>query len=394
MASHPYENLPDYAYWRRAVSSVAPGELDPVVQAPFRFGVRDRVATAGSCFAQHIGRYLEANGCNYLVTEAAHPMVGPQAERILNYGLFTARYGNIYTSRQLLQLFDRAYGRFEPKENVWRQGERSLLDPFRPNIQPGGYKSERELEFDRERHFRSVREAFETLDVFVFTLGLTEAWRSREDGAVFPLCPGVVGGQFSSNRHEFINLAADDVVDDMKTFILQLRRVNPRSRVILTVSPVPLVATAEPRHVLVSTIYSKSALRVACESLTRLCEDVAYFPSYEIVSGGFGATDYFASDRRSVTEEGVAHVMRIFMRHFSRRNLASEALRRAIRSLAPSRDAEPDAVSRAMRLACDEEALDMDRIGEGEANLGEEPASREAVAEPPEPPGSPGDAER
>lgn len=375
MASHPYSGLPDYAYWRRGVTNVAPGELDPVVDAPFRFGARDKVATAGSCFAQHIGRYLRANGCNYLVTEAAHPLIGPEAERILNYGLFTARYGNIYTSRQLVQLMERAYGRLTPEENAWTHGEGLVFDPFRPNIQPGGYNSVRELEFDRERHFTAVREAFETLDVFVFTLGLTEAWRSRGDGVVFPLCPGVAGGQFSPKKHEFINLGVEDVVGDMTTFISQLRRVNPRAKVILTVSPVPLVATAEPRHVLVSTIYSKSALRVACEQITRLFENVAYFPSYEIVAGGFASKNYFAADGRSVTDEGVAHVMRVFAKHFLRSNPASAVIRRAARVFASGSAAEADSsaegVARAMRLMCDEEALDFEL-----APQPEEPATR------------------
>ena len=271
----PTRNLPDHAYWRRAVADA--GEIDPMTEAPFRFGPKDAVVAAGSCFAQHIGRYLKANEYNYLVTEPAHPLVSAKAELRLNYGVFSARYGNIYTPRQLLQLFDRAYGRFAPREDVWRERAGTVLDPFRPNIQPGGFNSERELQFDRERHFRAVREAFEKLDIFIFTLGLTEAWRSREDGAVFPLCPGVAGGVFDQSRHEFVNFDVEAIVTDMNAFFARLRSVNPRARVILTVSPVPLMATAEPRHVLVSTVYSKSVLRVACESLARQ-DGVALFP--------------------------------------------------------------------------------------------------------------------
>ncbi len=143
MKTHPYSKRPDYALWRRAVSDVAPGELDPVVEAPFRFGVREKIATAGSCFAQHIGRYLKSSGCNYLVTEPPHSFISPQAADALNYGLYTARYGNIYTSRQLLQLFERAYGRFTPKENHWPERAGQVIDPFRPQIQPGGFNSVR-----------------------------------------------------------------------------------------------------------------------------------------------------------------------------------------------------------------------------------------------------------
>lgn len=360
MKSNPYSKLPPYAYWRRAVADVAPVDIDPVTEPAFRFGARDRIATAGSCFAQHIGRYLKSGGCNYLITEAPHPFLSERAAETLNYGLYTARYGNIYTSRQLLQLFDRAYGRFTPKENCWFEAGGVVIDPFRPQIQPGGFNSQRELDGHRETHFAAVREAFETLDVFVFTLGLTEAWESRADGAIFPLCPGVAGGEYMASAHAFVNLSVDDVVSDLRAFLGRLREVNAKARVILTVSPVPLVATAERRHVMVSTMASKSVLRVACDVVSRDAENVAYFPSYEIVAGGYAGVDYFASDRRSVTPEGVAHVMRVFDRHFIRRTLVEEALRRTVGALAPGRAAsEADAISSAMKLMCDEEALEL-----------------------------------
>lgn len=356
MKTHPYSRLPSHAYWRRAVADVPPGELDPVVDPPFRVSARDRIVTAGSCFAQHIGRRLASSGCNYLVTEAPHPFLTEGAARALNYGVYSARYGNVYTTRQLLQLFERAFDRFAPEENYWIEGAGVVVDPFRPQIQEGGFNSVRELDLDRERHFAAVREAFETLDVFIFTLGLTEAWRSRADGAVFPLCPGVAGGEFAPAAHEFVNFGVEEVVADMTAFLERLRGVNAGARVILTVSPVPLVATAERRHVAVSTMASKSILRVACDMLERRFDHVAYFPSYEIVAGGYSGVDYFGPDRRSVTPEGVAHVMGVFDRRFIKRNLLGEALRRTVKALAP---APNDAVADAMRLMCDEEALEL-----------------------------------
>lgn len=363
MKSHPYAKLPPYAFWRRAVAETAPADIDPVVEPRFRISSRDRIATAGSCFAQHIGRHLRSSGCNYLVAEAPHPFIGEKAAEALNYGVYSARYGNVYTSRQLLQLFDRAYGRFTPKENYWREGAGVVIDPFRPQIQPGGFNSTRELDHDRDRHFAAVRETFETLDVFVFTLGLTETWASRADGAVFPLCPGVAGGAYESGAHAFVNLGVDEVVADMAAVLERLRDVNAAARVILTVSPVPLVATAERRHVMASTMVSKSVLRVACDMLERRMANVAYFPSYEIVAGGYSRADYFAPDRRSVTPEGVAHVMRVFERHFIRRNPLNEALRRTVGALAPGRSKpRDDAVAAAMKLMCDEEALALDAL--------------------------------
>lgn len=314
--SHPYKSLPDKAFWRRSVAGVALGEVDPVGKFNLKITPKTRVATAGSCFAQHIARHLRNAGFNYYVTEAGHPILSQAVRDKHNYGVFSARYGNIYTARQLLQLFKRAYSDFAPVEDAWVEGAGYVLDPYRPTVQPGGFVSVEEMHADRAQHLAAVREMFETLDVFVFTLGLTECWVSSLDGAVFPLCPGVEGGRFDAQRHVFHNQDVNEVLEDMSAFISGLRSVNPAAKVILTVSPVPLMATAEPEaHVLSATCYSKSVLRVAADMLTREFAYVHYFPSYEIITSNFSRGGYYADDLRSVTENGVEHVMRVFLRH-------------------------------------------------------------------------------
>ena len=129
--THPYRDLPDQAFWRRAVAVPPMAEIDPVVAAPFLLHPADRIATAGSCFAQHIARTLRDSGLAPLVTETMHPLAPPELGAGYGYGIYTARTGNIYTSRQLVQLFDRAYGRFQPEEDIW-PAEGGWLDPFRP----------------------------------------------------------------------------------------------------------------------------------------------------------------------------------------------------------------------------------------------------------------------
>lgn len=84
----------------------------------------------------------------------------------------------------------------------------------------------------------------------------------------------------------------------------------------LTVSPVPLIATYENRHVWVSTTYSKAAIRVAADIAERRYKNVIYFPSYEIITSPAAGGRYYADDLRQVTEIGVKHVMRVFAKHF------------------------------------------------------------------------------
>jgi hypothetical protein len=358
MTQHPYKKLPAKAFWRRSVADPAPSDVDPVGVFEAHIGAETKVATAGSCFAQHIARYLKESGYCYYVAEPGHPILPPKIRVAQNYGLFSCRYGNIYTARQLWQLFQRAYGQFVPEEQVWQGGPKVFVDPFRPTTQPGGYISPDELLADRAQHFASVREMFENLDVFVFTLGLTECWRSREDGAVFPICPGVEGGSFDPNRYEFYNQSVEEVTADLTAFRNGLHAVNPNAQIIFTVSPVPLVATAEEgAHVLSATTYSKSVLRVAAETLRRNFDNVHYFASYEVITGAFNRGAYYASDLRNVLEDGVAHVMRLFLKHATGGSEAPAAGRKESR---PRQDEHLEVARRMVEVECDEVALDRD----------------------------------
>ena len=357
MSAHPYKSLPPHCFWRDAVAAPAARDVDPVVKAKFTIAASDKVATAGSCFAQHIARHLVKSGFHYLVTETAHPLVASTDTGPFNYGVFTARYGNVYTTRQLLQLLQRAYGLFVADEEPWRTPEGHYLDPFRPRIQPGGFYSRDEFEADRAHHFACVRKAIESLDVLVFTLGLTETWIARADGAAFPLCPGVAGGEFDDSRYAFVNLNVAEVVADLEMALRFIGARNPAAKVMLTVSPVPLVATAVDRSVLVSTTYSKAVLRVAAEQVANDHPHVAYFPSFEVITGNHARGRYFDETLRDVTAEGVGHVMRLFMRHYAQGAKAGAET--------PARDDDARrhetaarAVEREAAVLCDEMALD------------------------------------
>ena len=357
MTEHPYKSLPDKAFWRRTVATPLAAEVDPVGVFDLTILPDTKVATAGSCFAQHIARHLKKSGYNYHIAERGHPHLGDAALAANNYGLFSARYGNIYTARQLLQLIDRAYGRFTPSEDCWQEAPDVFLDPFRPSAQPGGFVSRAELEADRAQHLSAVRSMFETLDVFVFTLGLTECWRSKVDGAVFPLCPGVEGGQFDPDRHEFYNQDVDDVLSDLTRFREALLALNNKAEIIFTVSPVPLMATAEPgANVLSATTYSKSVLRIAAETMRQRHADVHYFPSYEIITGSFSRGAYFADELRNVVESGVSHVMSLFMKHATKRSTGVVP-----KVTAPVASDRRDILRKAQEMIeveCDEVALD------------------------------------
>lgn len=307
---HPYRDFPDKAFWNRAVSNQSVSTLSGLFDGMGALAGA-RISTAGSCFAQHIGRALRKRGLGYLDLEPAPPFLTADEADRLGYGVYSCRYGNIYTVRQLLQLFQEAHGERTPAEGIWTAGGRHF-DALRPGLQPDGFATAEEARALRRAHLAAVREMFARTDIFVFTLGLTEAWQSLADGTVYPLAPGVIAGEYDPARYGFVNFRYPEIRRDFETFLTLLRRIRPGVRVLLTVSPVPLAATASGDHVLVATTQSKATLRAVAGDLAAEHEGVFYFPSYEVITGQPTRHAFYAPDLRNVVQAGVDEVMRHF----------------------------------------------------------------------------------
>ena len=351
MSTHPYRGLPADQFWSTAIKPVAAEDLDPVRDVKFTFSPRDAVAAAGSCFAQHIARHLQQSGFNYLLAEPPSSPAEP---------LFSARFGNIYTLRQLRQLLLAAYGLHRPATPVWQRPDGRFIDPLRPQLFPAGAPTELAVIEERRRHLAAVRRVFQDCRVFVFTLGLTEAWLAP-DGTALPVPPGVLGVETPGGDATFHNFTVAEMRQDMDQFLADLFAVNPEVQVILTVSPVPLVATYEGRHVLVSNTYSKASLRVVAEETSNAYDAVQYFPSYEIITAPQVRGAYFAPDLREILPAGVAHVMRVFAAHMMRSATDPAPAKPVHRP--PAAPATPSQAARASydamaNILCDEELLE------------------------------------
>jgi hypothetical protein len=146
----------------------------------------------------------------------------------------------------------------------------------------------------------------------VFTFGLTEGWVHRESGTAYPTAPGTIAGSFDADVYAFKNFTSAEILEDFIKFRALVKEHNPNLRFILTVSPVPLTATASDDHVLVATTYSKSVLRAVAGELYSQFSDVDYFPSYEMIASPFSRAAFYEANLRSVSEEGVEAVMRVF----------------------------------------------------------------------------------
>lgn len=310
---HPYESLGENYFWATAVAKRNMFDINGLWDPRFPIDRSMKVSTYGSCFAQHIGRALKGRGFNWFIAEQAPKVLSPENAQRFNYGVFSARTGNIYTVSLLKQWLDWASDSAAVPTEVWSRDGR-FFDPFRPNIEPDGFESPEEVTRSRRAAIAAFLETITESDILVFTLGLTESWVNRRDGYEYPMCPGTVAGDFDGERHGFVNQDTAIVRKTLVETLQRIRRLNPRIKVLLTVSPVPLTATMSGNHVLVATMESKSVLRAVAGSVKRQLDFVDYFPSYEIINATPFRGTFFEANQRNVNRAGVDHVMNSFFR--------------------------------------------------------------------------------
>jgi len=323
----PYSKLGKSAFWSTAVAATAPAHMDGIYQKKWEISPQEKIALAGSCFAQHIARYLRAANFNVMDMEPAPSWVPAKAASAgarrpfdakvapeFGYQVYSARYGNIYTVQQLLQLAMEAFGLFEPQFSIWELGEK-FVDAQRPAIEPEGLDSITEVFVHRQAHLQKVRDMFLNMDVFVFTLGLTESWVHAESGTVYPTAPGTIAGSYDPDIFTYKNFTYQESYEAFIAFmdLLQRKRSGKAPlKTLLTVSPVPLTATASGRHVLSASIYSKSLLRTLAGELSQHFAQVDYFPSFEIITNPAAKSTFFEQNLRTVRPEAVDIVMKQF----------------------------------------------------------------------------------
>lgn len=283
------------------------GALTKVWQPRYAIEKNHQIVTFGSCFAQHISRELVAGGYSWLNAEQAPKFNGSDYALEYGYDVFSARTGNIYTTAQLRQWAEWAVGDATPPDEIWQDGDR-FQDPFRPNIEPGGFASRDEVMQSRQVAIERFGQAITQADWLIFTMGQTECWQNVEHGHFYAMCPGTIAGSFEPDKHRFRNLGYSETEAEMRAAIAIFRRLNPALKILLTVSPVPMTATGSRNHVLIANGFTKSTLRAVAATLSTE-EGIDYFPSYELITTPGVGRKLFEANKRSVSARGVRMVM-------------------------------------------------------------------------------------
>lgn len=133
---------------------------------------------------------------------------------------------------------------------------------------------------DREEHRRSLAES----DIVVMTVGVAPGFfRRGTDELVMPRSSNF-NLRAMLEECEFRTTTVDQNVSNILFILDQVRRINPESSIVITVSPVPLTVSFEYPSAFIADCVSKSTLRVAVDQVMRHgLERLVYWPSFEIV---------------------------------------------------------------------------------------------------------------
>ena len=304
---NPYENNSKKRFWSTAVKEKLENFQNLEVPSLSDYFTKyDNICTAGSCFAQHIGNLLRER--NYKFKKSRY-----------NHSSTSFGVGNIYTTRQLLQWLEFSVGSREWSESTVFKSECShYYDYLLPRCEP---KSKIEEIFDRRVDIANEMIAnICTSDFFIFTLGLTEQWQTKSE-EVLPSCPGTIIGVFNPEQHLFNNLTFSSIINDLKEIESHISKLNSRIKLIYTVSPVPLTATAENEHVIIANGASKAKLRAAIEQHLRTSKRSKYFPSFELITHNTMEDWRFEKNLRNVSKRGIDFVMKHSIKGRSERDI-------------------------------------------------------------------------
>ncbi|MEZ4433236.1 MAG: GSCFA domain-containing protein [bacterium] len=182
-------------------------------------------------------------------------------------------------------------------------------------MEPEGLDSPDEVARHRAWHLFRVRELLSAADVFIFTLGMTETWADRVTGTVFRPPPASSPGAPTPLRITWCSSGSPMSVTT-STPSATSYCTSPRGqpfRLLLTVSPVPITATASDAHVLVAAWRRRCVLRAAAAELCARHADIDYLPSFDVIANPFNGGVYYQPDRRTITPEGVERALRLFL---------------------------------------------------------------------------------
>lgn len=155
--------------------------------------------------------------------------------------------------------------------------------------------------------FQRSRDGLKDCSLLVITFGTSYVYEELNSGQVVNNCHKLpTESHFKSRR-----LSIDEIVQEWKDVIRELKRYNPQLEVLFSISPI-----AHYRDGAHENRLSKAVLHLAVDTLCHELEGVYYFPAYEILQDELRDYRFYKSDFSHPSEEAVSYILHRFSSAF------------------------------------------------------------------------------
>jgi GSCFA family len=197
-----------------------------------------------------------------------------------------------------------------PRESIVDIGNGLAVDP---HINPTLPLADVEETWRRRELIQMVNRRAAQCRVIFVTLGLVEVWRDIETDTFLNSTPFFNLLELYPDRYEVhVTDFAQNLANLERIHELLRQFGHPDVKIVVTVSPVPLMATFSEEDIVLANTYSKSLLRAVAQHWSAAHDNVHYFPSYEIVQNS-DRSQTWEDDLRHVKPQVVKHIMDVFV---------------------------------------------------------------------------------
>jgi len=282
----------------------------PKVDPKFKLRRDDKFYAIGSCFARGIESSLTGHK---ITVESAAPEFAelqPANKELSGLG-FTNKYNTYSILNELRWALDP--DAVFPQESIVQVTKTTWYDP---HTNPSLALADLAETLERRAMMQAVTKRIKHCRAVIVTLGLAEVWRDVKADVFINRTPIPSLFKTQPGRYEFhLTSFAENWANLEAIYALLTQYGHPDVRIVVTVSPVPLMNTFSTMDIVVANTWAKSLLRAVAQEWAAAHPNVDYFPSYEIVQSSDRAA-VWERDLRHVKGAGAHHIMELFLRNY------------------------------------------------------------------------------
>ena len=282
----------------------------PKVDPKFKLRRDDKFYAIGSCFARGIESSLTGHK---IIVESAAPEFAelqPANKELSGLG-FTNKYNTYSILNELRWALDP--DAVFPQESIVQVTKTTWYDP---HTNPSLALADLAETLERRAMMQAVTKRIKHCRAVIVTLGLAEVWRDVKADVFINRTPIPSLFKTQPGRYEFhLTSFAENWANLEAIYALLTQYGHPDVRIVVTVSPVPLMNTFSTMDIVVANTWAKSLLRAVAQEWAAAHPNVDYFPSYEIVQSSDRAA-VWERDLRHVKGAGAHHIMELFLRNY------------------------------------------------------------------------------